>query len=483
MQIKQVTLLPALFILAGIAAPAWADSEETLKQQVQSLKTTVDQLKQRLGDPATTEEAEPVTKDDVNGLRSDLENFKYQYNRDREYNTAQSTRPVAISGLVQVRYGADSLGNGNNLTPDSSVNNNRNSSFSNGSAAIQFSGLLRKDYEEGRNLAYTLRIAANPNQPIGSNATANVAVQFANLTYNFLPTLSPEDPRLTGTIGQQIVPFGLDSAAPDELKPTINAAQFVGALAPNIDIGAVVRGEIDVNYDYGYSYRAPSIVYFAGLLNGSGGNTVDNNGKKDLFGRAVFTLPAEYNSWLRQLALGVSYYKGTQNTTILSGADSGKLTGAGKKDRFGFDVYYNHDPVGVTYEFIEGRDVRSYGAVVATPGNEEIKSRGQVLTAYWTIGKQFLFANSALGTIPLSTGRFDDYWPKSYQLFSRFDSFDPAVGKNSAVYGYKQEIATLGLNVFFAQTTKFQLNLNSIDNKNPARKRDNQVLAQFQFGF
>lgn len=481
MRRKQLTLLPALLLLAGVATPAWADSDESLKAQLESLKVKVEQLEKTQANASG--DNEPVTKDDLNGARSDLENFKYQYNREREYNTAQTTRPVAISGVVQIRYGADSVANGNNLTPNSNTNNNRHSSFSNGSAAIQFSGLLLKDYEEGRNLAYTLRLAANPNQPIGPNASANLAVQFANLTYNFLPTLSPEEPRLTATLGQQIIPFGLDAAAPDELKPTINAAQFVGALAPNIDIGALVRGEVGVNYDYGYSYRAPTFVYYAGLVNGTGGNTADNNGQKDLFGRAVFTLPAEYNSWLRQLAVGVSYYKGTQNTTILSGADAGKLTGVGKKDRFGFDVYYNHDPVGITYEFIEGRDERSYGAAVATPGNQEIKSRGQVLTAYWNIGSQFLYANSALGTIPVSTGRFDDFWPKSYQLFGRYDVFDPAVGKNSATLGYKQVITTVGLNVFFAQTTKFQLNLNSIDNKNPLRKRDNQVLAQFQYGF
>lgn len=479
---KQNYLLAGLFALAGIAAPAWADSDAALKEQIEQLKVQVNQLQQRVGGGAQ-DDSEPVTRDDVNGLRSDLENFKYQYNREREYNTAQSTRPVAVSGVVQVRYSADSARNGNTSLPNSTVNNDRHNSFGNGSAAVQFSGLLFKDYEHGRNLAYTLRFAANPSTPVGPNANANLALQFASLTYNFLPTLSPEDPRLTATVGQQIIPFGLDAAAPDELKPTINPAQFVGALAPNVDIGTLVRGEVGVKYDYGYSYRAPTLVYFLGLVNGSGGNTIDNNSHKDLFGRAVLTIPAEYNSWLRQIAIGTSVYSGRQNTSIGFGPSAGTLTGDGRKDRYGFDIYYNHDPVGITYEYIEGHDERSYGASAAAPGTESIKSRGQVLTAYWNIGQQFLFANSALGTIPVSTARFDDWWPKSYQLFARYDAFDPAVNHNGALYGYKQVIDTLGVNVFFAQTTKFQLNFNSISSDNPARAYDRQLLAQFQFGF
>ncbi|MCK9984441.1 MAG: hypothetical protein AzoDbin1_00913 [Azoarcus sp.] len=493
-KLKTTAFLVAL-ALGGTAGGAFAAGNaelEATQQQLRQLQEAVRALQDKLhkieADSSTkkvaTAEPEPeVTKDDLNGLRSDLENFKYQYNRNREYNTAVTTRPVNLSGIVQARFGSNSVRNGNNLAPNTTNSNERHSSFNNGSAALQMSGLLFRDYEDGRNLAYTLRLAANPSQATGPNANSNIYLQFANLTYNFLPTLSPEDPRLTATLGQQLLPFGLDAAAPDELKPTINGAQFVNALGLGLDIGLIARGEVGVQYDYGYSYRTPTLAWYAGALNGSGPNTSDNNNNKDWFGRAVFTVPADYNSWLRQLAFGVSAYKGTQNTAIIGGTRAGTLSGTGRKDRFGFDLYYNHDPIGFTYEYVKGKDGRSFGGANGVSIDEDVESRGQVFTAYYNIGQQFLYANSALGTVPVSTGRFDDWWPKSYQFFFRYDKFDPAVGKNDARHGFKQDIATLGLNVFFAQTTKFQLNYNVVDSDQPGRDVDRQLLGQFQFGF
>ena len=473
-----------------------ADSDiEVLKKQLKALQDTVQTLQSKV-EKYEAHDAAPVTpggeiatRDDVSGVKSDLENFKYQYNRDREYNTAQTARPVALSGLVQARIGNDSLNNANNTLPNSVNSNGRHTSFNNGNAALQFNGLLFKDYEEGRNLAYTLRIAANPSAASGQslgNGTNNVYVQFANLQYNFLPTLSPEDPRLTLTFGQQLLPFGLDAASPDELKPTISPAQFVGNLFGSaIDIGAILKGEASVAYDYGYSYRAPEWQYYAGFVNGSGPNTSDNNQHKDFFGRVIYTVPAEYGSWLCQLAFGASVYRGVQNTSVtVAGAPTLAGPGTGPKNRYGVDVYYNHNPFGVTYEAVRGIDGRNYGTTVATPNYQEVESEGQTVTVYYNIGDQFLYANSALGTIPVSEGRFDDWWPKSYQPFLRFDHWDPAVNrKHSAVFGWKQDITTVGLNVFFAQTTKFQLTYNIINSQNPALHDNNQLLAQFQFGF
>jgi len=427
---------------------------------------------------ATSQPAEPdttsaITQDDMNGVRSDLENFKYQYNREREYNTALANRPVNISGTLQARASYV------NALPPAAIglsNNNAKASFTNGAAAIQFSGNLYKDYEAGRNLTYLLRA--------GAAATGGVNLQFANLTYNLFPTLSPEDARLTVTLGQQILPFGLDVAAPDELKPTINSAQFASLFPNAIDIGALVKGELGVEYDYGYSYRAPILTYYAGVVNGSGANKNDDNGTKDFFGRLVFTPPADYNSFFRQLAIGVSGYKGTQNTTLSNAGTT--LSGTGRKDRVGFDIYYNHHPFGVTYEYVRGWDGRTYGATAAAPKAEEVTSEGHVLTLYYTFGEQFLYNQSALGTASISQGRFDDWWPKSYQPFVRLDTFDPSKdGKHDAAHGWIKDTYTAGLNVFFAPTTKFQLNANFTKDHNPVTPIPDvrQVLAQFQFGF
>jgi hypothetical protein len=491
-------LISSIFIAANATTPVFADeTTDLLVKQVQELQKTVGDLKQELNSvksqsPKSTESVskevtenseKTATVEDVNGIKTDLENFKYQYNREREYNTAQTTRPLNISGFVQLRGQIDSQKNGNNLTPQSVNNNNRKNTFNNGSAALQFSGNLFKDYEDGKNLSYLLRVAANPSTPAGVNPTGNnssINLQFASLSYNFRPTLNPEDSRLAVTVGQQLVPFGLDSAATDELKPTILGAQLA-AQTPNIDIGALVRGEVKVNYDYGYSYRAPELVYYAGVFNGAGINNTDNNGYKNYFGRLVYTVPAEYNSWLRQLAFGVSGLKGKSSLVDPLGAFTN-----GKQDRLGFDVYYNHDPFGITYEYVRSWDEKFLGTTLAT--KRDVQGEDHVLTAYYNIGQQFLYNQSALGTPSVATGRFDDWWPKSWQVFARYDHYDPDTNDDTKSFAaanrlYGQNISTLGVNAFFAQTTKFQLNYNHYDRKLPGANSDDQLLAQFQYSF
>lgn len=498
-------LVSSVLISANFVTPAFADeTTDLLVKQVQELQKTVGDLRQELitvkselpkkevslaKDATDTNNVadngeKNATIEDVNGVKTDLENFKYQYNREREYTTAQSARPLALSGFVQVRAQTDSQKNGNNLTPQSANNNGRKNSFNNGSAALQFSGNLFKDYEDGKNLTYLLRVAANPSTPSGVNATGSNStfnLQFANLAYNFRPTLNPEDSRLTVTAGQQLVPFGLESAATDELKPTILTAQLA-AQTPNIDIGALVRGEVNVHYDYGYSYRAPELVYYAGVFNGAGLNNSDNNSDKNYFGRLVYTVPAEYNSWLRQLAFGVSGLKGKSS---LATTNASALT-KGRQDRVGFDVYYNHDPFGITYEFVKSWDERIFGTTLAS--KREVEGEDHVLTAYYNIGQQFLYNQSALGTPSVATGRFDDWWPKSWQIFARYDHYDPDSNDETkdlpaASRLYEQNIATFGVNAFFAQTTKFQLNFNHYDRTQPGAKNNNQLLAQFQYAF
>jgi hypothetical protein len=52
-----------------------------------------------------------ATSADVLGVQTDLENFKYQYQRDRETKSALSNRYLLITGLVQTRftYASDQL--------------------------------------------------------------------------------------------------------------------------------------------------------------------------------------------------------------------------------------------------------------------------------------------------------------------------------------------------------------------------------------
>jgi hypothetical protein len=478
-----------LLTIAG-AGHAAGQSNEDLQRQIQELKVLVNSLQQQAqaqpapaaaaaaatsaapaapalaqGEaPATdganlAQQPESATKADIDGLRTDLENYKYEQRRNRETKTALTTRGTTIGGSVQARATAQSPATRSGTAATAS---NRNGSFDIPQATLNFSGSLYRDYSEGRNLDYRLAFAYARNSPATDGSQFNATDAYVR--YSPLPTLTGlEDPRLTLTFGQQQIPFGLEAQIGEELRPVINSAQFLGGLGVGSrQIGLIVRGDFAPYVDYGFNYRAPLVEYAFGVVNGSGPNKSDDNNGKDLVGRLAFTLPVDYYSLFRELKLGVSAYKGKKN--LITGTST-TVSGQGKRDRYGADIYYNHAPFGITYEYAEGRDG-------VTGNGPDLKSRGQYLTAFYTWGEQWVASSRA-------QAKYDDYWPKSYQLFARYDIFDP----NVLIANDKTKIATAGFNLFFAETTKFQLNLNHYHYQNPSQRSAKELLAQFQFGF
>src|SRR6185312_12286688 len=151
--------------------------------------------------------------------------------------------------------------------------------------------------------------------------------------------------------------------------------------------------------------------YAIGIVNGNGVNTPDDNNAKDIVGRLAFTVPAEYNSWLRQITIGGTAYIGKRNVYLTD--DARTNLGTGKKQRYGIDVYYNHWPFGVTYEFVVANDTVAFGNSKANQLQRDIVSRAHTGTLFLSFGEQFVagFRNQ---------GRFDDWWPKTYQPFVRY---------------------------------------------------------------
>ena len=95
----------------------------------------------------------------------------------------------------------------------------------------------------------------------------------AFLTYSFFPTNGgPEDARGTLTFGQQLVPFGLEAQADEEVRPVINSAQFSSAFngISQRQIGLIYRGDSFVNVDYTNNYRQALLEYAVGVVNGAG---------------------------------------------------------------------------------------------------------------------------------------------------------------------------------------------------------------------
>lgn len=487
----------ALFAYAGASFGATPTTQD-LQKQIEELKSSVELLERKVKSgnaPAATESssAEVATKDDLNGLRADLENHKYDNQRTRDTKTPITKRGTTISGNVQVRANSTSVGTTSGAASTQSTP--RSNSFDTPTAAIAFAGNLFKDYSEGRNLDFKVGFgfARATATTTSAAATSTFNLQDAYLQYNFInPAVTGlEDANLNLRFGQQQTVFGLEAQTTDELKPAINNAQFVSGLGVGTrQNGIILRGDYDPYVDYGFNYRAPLIEYAVGIVNGSGPNQSDNNSAKDYLARLAVTVPVDYTSWLRELKFGVSYQTGEKNilassTTVLTPVD-------GRSERYGFDIYYNHLPFGATYEYAQGRDdtfvtstavaTRASNIAATNTGKiGQISSLGQTLTLFYTWGEQWLKSSNGAGQ-----GKYDDWWPKTYQPFVRFDTWNPNT-ENTAASGTNVtnqiDISTVGFNLFFAETTKLQVNLNDYKYANPSKKNYQDFIVQFQYGF
>lgn len=482
----------AVLIASGGASAADGNTLADLQAQLKVLKQQVDALQQQQK-PADTPAAtasdfaattgsgestsentsiQPATQSDLAGFRTDLENYKYDDARQYERQTVKSARDTTLYGTVQVLAQGQSRPT---TTGNPAPNSPRYSSFNIPTALIGVRGNLFKDYKVGKNLEYQLSFSY-AQRPTTAGTTSDLNLADAFIRYNINSTNGGfEVPVANVTLGQQLVPFGLDPQSPEDLRPTINVAYGLGQLGLfSRQNGLIFRGDLKPYVDYGQNYRAPLFQYALGVVNGNGTNKLDDNKGKNFVARAAFTLPVDYNSFFRELKVGASYINGSKNVA----AGTNVLNSNGRNDRLGFDVYYNHAPFGVTYEYVQGNTDNA----TATNKVETVKAEGQTFTLFYTVGDQFYDSIK-------SAAKYDDFWPKSIQTFYRYDTYNPNTGNDVVgIAGHgkgKVNIQTVGLNFFFAQTTKFQLGLNHWDyaNKTPTQKDFNELQAQFQYTF
>jgi hypothetical protein len=460
-----------LVALSGGSAVAAEPSSD-----IQSLKNTVEELRRQVqelrglikkqggvGTEPVANEGESqealdartaATKADVQGLRTDIENYKYDQSRLQERTIPSVTRNTKIGGSITVRYESQNPG----AQPSASSSGNgatdvRTSGFTAPSFGLNFAGNLFRDYAEARNLTYRLALTSTNS---ASTAITGVNLTDAYIRYSYQPaTGNLEDPLGIITVGQQTIPFGQDAQALDpEVKAVIGNAGFVKGLGLGTrQIGVQLAGDYDPYVDFTNNYRAPLVAYNLGLFNGNGDNKADNNDRIDIVGRLVYTLPVDYSSWFRQLQIGTSLYKGYTSLGSSSNASTAfAATQRGSNDRYGFDINWTHLPYSIAYEWAYGKEqLLRTDALVTSGKNADGFKRGlgQYINLGYTWGEQFLSSSR-------NQGKYDDYWPKSYQAFVRFDSWDP--NRSAVVVNDRKLATTLGLNVFFAETTKFQLN-------------------------
>ncbi len=495
MKVLRVTVLMLFGLLLTVPVSRGAESDKSeAKTEDQAGSEKIKADIQKNADPATGNEADetpassadaetdtqndPATQSDIQGLRSDLETLRDQFQRNFDRNTAVTSRSLKFGGTVQTRFTQTDNGSSTN-------------SFSVNSIILKFGGSLRKDYDEGRNVDYLFSI--------NTNSDFTIRPQDAYLSYSIFPSLNLDRPYLYAYIGQQKKPFSLEASTTEEYKPTIKSAQFVNSLnLDERDIGLQIWGDLFPHVDYGFNYRVPAFQYSVAVINGSGPNRTDDNNAKDVVGRVVFNAPVDYNEFFRGLSLGFSGYWGTKkatatststtsitvptlpsgSTSITTKTTTTQLSRSGAKTRWGADLSYVNTPVGFTLEFCRGEDgtlsneTIVNGRTTLASKFRTVESIGYTFTLFYNFGEQFVkqFKNQT---------RYDDWYPLTYQPFFRFDRFDPDLRQG----GDRSDIYTIGFNWFFAPTTKLQLNYNIKSGQIPSTQKSNEFLAQFQYGF
>jgi hypothetical protein len=449
-KISVLILLTGMFLYTGtlfIQAQV-RENETAIKDSVSQENDISDQE----GSDESSVQDVPVSRQEIQGIRTEIETLREQWKRtiSGDYGTdtkvPTTSRSLAINGIIQSRF----------------TRTDTKNSFDVVSGILSFNGSLNRDYEKGRNLNYSLSFISSPSD-------YTIKPLEVSVSYAILPTLDLEGNFLSISLGQQKKTFSLEALATEEKKPTIKSAQFASKLGLDPrEVGLVLKGDLFPSVDYGYGYRVPLFEYSVGLFNGNGSNLTDDNKAKDISARLAVNVVSDYYSIWRGTSLGVSYYKGTRTAALGTGATAISRNGA--KDRIGFDLNYVQTPIGITAEYVQGKDAALSGTVAA-PVFSTNKSTGYTVTFFYNFGEQFVrgFKNQ---------DRYDDWYPSTLQTFVRFDRWDA----NKNITGDRVDIITLGLNWFFAETTKLQFNYNIVKEEINEIKND-ELLVQIQYGF
>jgi phosphate-selective porin OprO/OprP len=222
-------------------------------------------------------------------------------------------------------------------------------------------------------------------------------------------------------IGQFKVPFSLESLASSSSLDTINRSQPVEKVCPGRDIGSYGR-DIGVMASGKFS----KVECFLGIFNGSGINRGDLNKQKDIAARLVLH-PLDF------IQVAAAFYKGQYTS------DAGE--GPVRRDRSGIEVFLNRSRFSLKGEYIFAKD-------------DQTSREGWYVQA---------------GCFMLS---------KKLQSIIKYDSYD----KDREMAGDRSDVMTIGLNLFFTENTKFQINY-ELHREESGSRSNSALLAQFQAGF
>ncbi len=207
------------------------------------------------------------------------------------------------------------------------------------------------------------------------------------------------------SVGSFKQPFGLEVNTPCHSLTTIDRAIVSDQLvAPQRDMGIMLLG----------GSSKTKLRYSLALMNGRGLGVVDNNTKKDIIGRASYKV-------LDFVSIGGSFRYGYPNTVDR------------ERTSYGAEIAINYSKFNVTGEYIydEGDYNRAAGGGCgATPLELGEKRAGAYMMVSYDINKK-------------------------WQPVFKYETFDQDLDLKKIGY---QEMMTLGVNYFFNDNTRLQVN-------------------------
>jgi phosphate-selective porin OprO/OprP len=261
------------------------------------------------------------------------------------------------------------------------------------------------------------------------------------------------------SMGQFKKPFGLELGATGcQDLYTINRSKVVNELtSPDRDLGIMISGSTGATKIFGLE-KENILSYSMSLTNGTGKNVMDNDRAKDFIGRLVI---APYD-WI---SVGGSYQFGKQKNPDPS------VTDMDERMRYGADITIKKYNFILQSEYIFGQDKGSKlvgGGCGATPelvlGN--FKSNGYYAQ---------LMYNTKWKLMPVV----------------KYETYDPDMSKDDYDHtAYRQSAFTFGLNYYFNDWTRLQLNYlyniessSSTDITNYNEVPNDMLLLQLQVKF
>lgn len=224
------------------------------------------------------------------------------------------------------------------------------------------------------------------------------------------------------SLGQFKSPFSLELNTPCYALNTINRSTVVNNLAsPFRDMGFMVLGAFGKDRDI--------ISYKVAVLNGTGINTLDDNGNKDVAGRIVYA-PLEI------LKIGVSGRTGLVGKKLDTDGTSKSVT------RYAADLTFDYNNLKVQGEYIMGKTVGD----VSTGGG----CGGKATTAELPEYSQSGFWVAAMYMTP---------W--NLQPVVKYETYNPdgsTYSYQGVAQNYGQNTITAGINYFLNDWTRIQIN-------------------------